>query len=82
MSRYYLTTFTFKVLSEDAPVDDAEPNELVDLIDAGPCVGTYESSSEEISPKTAAELLSAFGSEPGFFRLDENGDPEEEESSE
>lgn len=71
--KYFLTTYTIKVLSEDRHVEDFSPAEVAEVIDTGDCVGVTETSSELIDGKRAAELLTEFGSEPGFFRLDDEG---------
>lgn len=78
--RYFLTTYTIKVLSEDRHVEDLSPAEVAEAIDTGDCVGITNTRSEEITPKRAADLLIEFGSEPGFFRLDEDGNHEDNEN--
>jgi len=78
--KYFLTTYTIKVLSEDRDVEDLLPSEVAEAIDTGDCVGITDTRSEEITPKRAANLLIEFGSEPGFFRLDEDGNHEDDEN--
>lgn len=73
MRKYFLTTYTIKVLSEDYPVEDLTPAEVAEAIDTGNCVGLTEASSVEIDGKRAATLLTEFGSEPGYFMLDDEG---------
>lgn len=80
MSKYFLTTYTILVLSEDNHVEDATPAELAEFIDTGPCVGLICPSSKEITAERAAELLTEYGSEPGFFQA--LGFTEEEEENE
>lgn len=72
--KYFETTILVKVLTEDDPVGDLSLTELAELVDTGPGVGEYiDLSSRQISPQTAARRLTEMGSEPGFFRLDDDG---------
>jgi hypothetical protein len=75
--KYFLTTYTIKVLSEDDHVENLSPREVAEAIDTGDCVGITETSSREISPVVAAEMLFEFGSDPSFFRLDKEGNEED-----
>jgi hypothetical protein len=50
---------------------------VAEAIDTGDCVGITETSSREISPVVAAEMLFEFGSDPSFFRLDKEGNEED-----
>jgi len=76
MRKYFLTTYTIKVLSEDDHVENLSPHEVAEAIDTGDCVGVTETSSRELSAEATAELLFEFGSEPSFFRLDKEGNEE------
>jgi hypothetical protein len=78
MSRkFYKTTFTFTILTEDEPVGDVSPAEADAICDDGPGVGVFENTGhEELTPKQAADALTELGSEPGFFSLDEDGNDE------
>jgi len=44
--RYFLTTYTIKVLSEDRHVEDLSPAEVAEAIDTGDCVGITNTRSE------------------------------------
>lgn len=76
MRKYFLTTYTIKVLSEGEHVEDLSPRELAEAIDTGDCVGVTETSSRELSGQSAADMLFEFGSEPEFFGLDKEGNEE------
>lgn len=72
--KYFESTILVKVLTEDGPVGNLSLGELAELVDTGPGVGGYmDLSARQISPQTAARRLREMGSEPGFFRLDDNG---------
>lgn len=71
MRRYYYTTYTIKVLSEDAPVTNLSPSEVVEAIDTGDCVGDVNASAEEVTAEEMSELLVEFGSCPEFFQLED-----------
>lgn len=75
--KYYVTTYVIKVLSEDEHVENMTPYEVAEAIDTGPCVGVTETNSEEVTAERMASLLEEYGSEPGFFRLDEEGNEED-----
>lgn len=45
--KYFLTTYTIKVLSEDRSVEELSPHEVAEVIDTGDCVGVTETASEE-----------------------------------
>lgn len=71
--RFFKTVIKATVLSE-APYAPSCLADVVDDITTGDCVGRTETiSSFELSPKQAANELLKFGSEPGFFGLDEAG---------
>jgi hypothetical protein len=74
--KYYRTKFTFFVLSEGSPVNDMDLADLARECDQGDCVGsTLHAEVEEITGREAAAALYEVGSEPGFFNLDDNGEP-------
>jgi hypothetical protein len=78
--KFYLNIITLKVLSEDEPLDgDLDVKEIAYEIDEGACVGNgLDFVHKELSGKETADLLREFGSEPGFFQLDDDGNPEKE----
>lgn len=73
--KFYKTTFVYEVLS-DAPLGgDYELTELDAMTDSGDCVGRFgETVQVELTPKQMADALHAFGSEPGFFCLGDDGE--------
>ncbi len=77
---YHRTVVEIVILTEDEPWG----GELCDLhsdITDGDCSGAMTiKSNEEVSPKRMAKLLKSQGSDPGFFGLNENGSPVDEDS--
>lgn len=77
--KFYKQIIEIQVLSEEYHDFD----NLADLhhqITEGEWVGTWDVESvDAIDGRTAAELLTAFGSEPGFFQLTDEGEDEYEE---
>ncbi len=73
--KFFHNIMTIHILSEDEPL--SEEMSLADLhyaISEGDCVGDSISiRSNKITGKEAAARLNAYGSEPGFFRLDDKG---------
>lgn len=81
MSEFYKTTFTFTVLSEEPIAYDSAPDLewILTECDLGDYVLADENYKEKrLTGKQMANALIAAGSEPGFFRLDENGNEIEE----
>jgi hypothetical protein len=78
--KFYRTTFIYEVLSEDEPVDNClDLGTLREVTHYGDCVGRFgETRVNELTGKEAADALYEFGSEPGFFLLDDEGLPEDE----
>jgi len=77
--KYFKTTFTYSVLSEDPLPDCLTLEQIHVLTHYEDCVGQFVSTTqEELTPKQTAEALYAFGSEPGFFQLNDDGTPIEE----
>jgi len=73
--KFYKTIFTIEVLSEDRPCD---VNTLADLhyaITEGDCCSKWSERGEQITAKECADALYDQGSEPGFFQLDDDGNP-------
>jgi hypothetical protein len=70
--KFYETTVTIKILSEDHPID--EDMSLVDIdhaISEGDCVGVTKAKAKELTAKQVAKRLREMGSAPGFFMLEE-----------
>lgn len=72
--RFYKTTYIIEVLSEDQILLNLSLAELDHEMNEGSYVGRVKDvNSTTVNSKTMAELLSEFGSEPGFFMLDDKG---------
>ena len=73
--QFFLNTVHIQVLSEGAPLRGSY--DLIDIdeeITDGECVGgEIQIESKPLSPKEAADKLIAFGSEPRFFGLNDDG---------
>jgi hypothetical protein len=72
------------VLTEDEPfghnqdVGIGDLQLLHELVNAGPAVGVLNvKKTESLRGKQMADALTEAGSEPGFFRLDDDGNSEE-----
>ena len=71
--KFYETTITVKVLSEQ-PLRWNDLNDLAYAIEEGDCVGHIpDDTSRTLTGKECADLLDEFGSESGFFQLDDEG---------
>ena len=71
---FYKTTFRVVVLSEDPIPDDLSLRSVLDEADAGAYVANEASQlTKELNGRQAVNALYKFGSEPGFFRLDDKG---------
>lgn len=74
MTKYYETTITVKVLSQEAPVETMSLEDIAHEIVNGDLVGSFgDTVVIELSPKEAAEMLYQYGSQPEFFNLDDEG---------
>ena len=74
MTKYYETTITVKVLSQDSPVEAMSLEDIAYEIINGDLVGSFgDTVVVELSPKETAELLYQYGSQPEFFNLDDDG---------
>ncbi len=82
--KFYKTVITVTVLSEDEPVStDCELGTIVYQITDGNWSGEVENDGgTELTPAQAAQELIAQGSDPSFFKLDENGKPFDEMKAE
>ena len=73
--KYYRTIIQIEVLSED-PYGYESLSQTAYDIEEGECSGDVKVlKTEAISGKEMAEALTAQGSDPEFFQLDEEGNP-------
>ena len=73
--KFYRTTITVTVLSEEPIPSELNLQELAYEMDEGEYVGFYPTTNiEELDGKQMAEALVKAGSEPEFFQLNDNGD--------
>lgn len=71
---FYLTRVVVEVLSEDEPVQFDTLDDLNYAITEGGCSGSVKTDNVIVlDGKTAAKELQKQGSDPEFFRLDEDG---------
>lgn len=73
--RFFRTTVTITILSEDAPLPEGAS--LADIgyeIESGGMSGSTQHEFEEISAVEAARALIAQGTDAEFFRLTEHGE--------
>lgn len=71
--KFYKTVIEVVVLSERPYGPKRLSDVAYDIMD-GDCVGGWDATeSKEIDGRAAADLLYEFGSEPGFFQLDDEG---------
>ncbi len=71
--KFYKTTITVTVLSEDPGVSGYELGTIAREIVDGDLVGSWSGDEKKIDAKECARLLSEVGSDPEFFNLDEDG---------
>lgn len=74
MPKFYETTYTIRVLSEEPIGEGMELEDVLDEADTGDFVA-YVSDPEQrtIDGPTCAKLLIEYGSDPEFFNLDADG---------
>jgi len=71
----YKTTFTFVVLS-DKPIEHLDAGQIdYETIDGDCVMMSRNAEQEKLNPKEMVECLRKAGSEPGFFSLDDEGNP-------
>jgi hypothetical protein len=71
--KFHETTITIKILS-DRPIHNLDLQEIIEESDSGDLVLSVKSrKSKNVSAKTTAKKLYEYGSEPGFFQLDDDG---------
>jgi hypothetical protein len=72
--KFYKTTFSWVVLSEEPLAADLSPEEIRHMTMEGDCSGDFERVSEKVlNGKQAAKALQEQASDPEFFQIDENG---------
>ena len=73
--KFYKTTYTFTVLSEEPLPDSLSLSDLDYETMDGHCSGQFgETLVEELDGETAAKALIEQGSDPEFFQLTEDGE--------
>lgn len=74
-NKYYRTTVTVTVLSEEPFTTTPELNELHYAITDGDCSGDISITKQEtLNGKQIAKALQDQGSDPGFFNLTDEGE--------
>lgn len=74
-TKYYKTRVCIDILSEE-PLGDVDLEDIAYEIDQGEWVGgLVEMSEQVVTGKEMADALYAVGSEPGYFRLNDDGTP-------
>lgn len=72
MSKYYKTTFTVTVLSQE-PIYNMALEDIAREVNEGDCVlHGFTSKSKTVSKLAMIKLLYDAGSEPGFFQIEEH----------
>lgn len=75
MTLRYKTKLLVEVLSEERPVTDLSLEEIAWAILNGDCVGRISIDAVVLlTSKEMVDNLKDFGSEPGFFQLDDDGE--------
>lgn len=71
------------MLSEEPLAPDLPLGDIAYMIGEGDCVGQVtQSESVEMTPKNMAAALYRYGSEPGFFWLNDDGTHQNDEHDE
>jgi hypothetical protein len=71
--KFFKTTFSFTVLTENVPVADVSPEEAFYLCSEGSGIGEFKRTRvKELTAKQAATALKRMG-RPGSFHLDNDG---------
>ena len=72
--KFYRQVVQVEILSEDAPLEWDNLADIHYAITTGDCSGKLnELIAEEVDGRKMAELLIKQGSDPSFFRLDDEG---------
>lgn len=78
--KFHKTVITLEVLSEDPiPTWMEVENVLNECAEGGFVLANVGTKSEELNGKQAADALYDAGSQPEFFRLDDEGNSEDDE---
>jgi len=76
--KYYITTVTLKILSEDTSTENLNLEQIPYEVNEGHCVLFSDNrKAKEVSKEKMAQLLVDAGSDPGFFGLDDKEDDED-----
>lgn len=76
--KFYKTTITFEVLSEE-PIGSVSLSDLEYMTTEGHCSGQFKDTIEQVlNGKEMADALTEQGSDTEFFELDEDGNDEYE----
>lgn len=72
--KFFKTTFKVEVLSEESPVEWDDLGDVAYAITEGDCSAlTLDEKVKRLTGSEAAKELRRQGSDPEFFRLDEDG---------
>ena len=72
--KFYKTVIQIEILTEDLPYESGDLYDMASDTDTGECVGiTRILRWDELTGRQMAAALYTAGSEPGFFRLDGQG---------
>ena len=78
--KFYQTTYNVKLLTEEPMPDEVSLADIAHAMTDGDASGVFDQEDvTELDGPAAAAALQAQGSDPGFFRLDEDGNDLEEE---
>lgn len=75
MKKYYITTVTLKILSEDTSTENLDLEQIPYAVNEGDCVLLSDNrKAKEVSREEMSQLLIDADSDPGFFGLDDEDD--------
>jgi hypothetical protein len=78
MEKYYITTITLKILSEDTSTENLDLEQIPYAVNEGDCVLFSDNrKAKEVSKEKMSQLLIDAGSDPGFFGLDDEEEDED-----
>ena len=78
MNKYYINTFTIKILSEDKPLYDLNLEDMnYEVTEGHHVLHSMDCKAKNVSGKKMADLLYDCGSDPGFFQLNDKGEVDE-----
>lgn len=76
--KFFKTTITIEVVSEDEPVDNWNLGAILEGMDEGDLSGRWTGAHERLTGKEAAKMLRDQASDPQFFQLNDDGSDMEE----